>query len=192
MARIQIAALIVALLSPALVGATDLETSLLAAARGGNRDAVKALVVRGVDLEVRDERGAGALHLASAYGHVDVVEALIAAGAEVNAIGPIGNTALHYAAQEGFGEIAALLVAAGARTDIRAAYGTTPHSLAEGWGHRAVLASLAPVSEPTPGPSAGHWVVAGLAGLLALAGLPFLGVSAAQLLAQTPQAQAVR
>ena len=192
MARIQIAALIVALLSPTLVGATDLETSLLAAARGGSRDVVRALAVRGVDVEVRDERGASALHLASAYGHVEVVEALISAGADVNAIGPIGNTALHYAAQEGFGEIAALLVAAGARTDIRAEYGTTPRSLAEGWGHRAVVAAFAPVSEPTPGPTAGHWVVAGLAGLLTLASLPFLGLSAAQLLAQTPQAHAVR
>jgi len=192
MARIQIAVLIIALLSPALVGAADLEGSLLAAARSGSRDAVKALAVRGADLEARDERGASALHLAAAYGHTDVVEALLAAGADANAVGPIGNTALHYVAQEGHAEIAGLLVAAGARTSVRSEYGTTPRSLAEGWGHRDVIAALTPIAEPASGPGAGHWVLAGLAGILALAGLPFLGLSAAQLLAETPRAHVVR
>ena len=192
MARIRIAALIIALLSPALVRAAELENALLTAARSGNRDAVKALAVRGANLEACDEGGANALHLATAYGHVEVVEALLAAGADANAVGPIGNTALHYAAQEGHAEIAGLLVTAGARANLLSEYGTTPHSLAEGWGHRDVIAALTPVAEPASGPGAGHWVLAGLAGILALAGLPFLGLSAAQLLAETPHAHVVR
>jgi len=192
MARIGITALVIALLSPLAVRAIGLEGALLDAARNGDTDAVKALAVRGVDLETRGERGERALHLAAAYGHVEVVKALVAAGADIGAAGPIGNTPLHYAAQEGFAEIAALLVAAGADTEARSDYGTTPLSMAQGWGHREVVAALAPVAAPAPGPSAAQWLVAGLAGVLAVAGLPVLGLSAGRLLADVPHAHIAR
>jgi len=199
MARTLIAALIAALLIPAGSHATgpkpDLESSLLIAARTGDGDVVKALAVRGVDLETRDERGARALHLAAAYGHLEVVEALISAGADVDATGPIGNTALHYAAQEGHAEVAALLVAAGLSADASSEYGTTPRSLAAGWGHTDVVAALSPVSpvlDRTPGPSGGQWLLAGLAGLLTLACLPILGLAAGHLMAQAARLHAVR
>ena len=95
------------------------ETALMTCARTGHVEAVKSLLSRKADVNVRETRQGGhtALMRAVAAKHPEVVRALIAAGADWRARSKGGFTALLFAAQEGDLESARILVAAGANVN---------------------------------------------------------------------------
>jgi ankyrin repeat protein/outer membrane protein assembly factor BamB len=70
---------------PFLVRAADPSEELLAAAKKGDADAVKALLARGADVNAKNSYGATALSFAADKGHVEVVKLLLQNKADVNA-----------------------------------------------------------------------------------------------------------
>jgi tRNA A-37 threonylcarbamoyl transferase component Bud32 len=87
---------------------------LLEAARGGDRDAVLALLGQGASARWADGDGYSALMAAAENGHLPVVQVLLDRGADVNARDRKGKTALDYAAAGGHQDVVAALRARGA------------------------------------------------------------------------------
>ena len=87
-------------------------TPLMRAVYGNKRDAVTALLDdERLDLEVRDERGATALHVAVERGRSALVSQLLARGADPRSIDDAGRGLRHKASIQGYHEIAAMLEA---------------------------------------------------------------------------------
>ena len=74
-----------------VIGA-DIE--ILSAAANGDTETVKQLLAKGIDINVRDERGGTPLHGAAFFGQAEVAELLIQKGADVNARNNDGTTPL--------------------------------------------------------------------------------------------------
>ncbi len=105
------------------VKATNLDSGsllLLTSAQNGDSESVRRLVAEKVDIEVRDDYGRTALHVAAEYGQAEVAAFLIEAGADVEAktLKALGTyffwTPLTVAANWGHTSVAKLLIAAGA------------------------------------------------------------------------------
>ena len=88
--------------------------NLLEAARGGDRDAVLALLREGAGARWADGNGYSALMAAAENGHLPVVQVLLDHGADVNARDKEGKTALDYARAAGHQDVVAALRAQGA------------------------------------------------------------------------------
>ena len=73
-----------------LLGATNSRPPLLDAAKNGDKDALRALIQKKVDVNVAEADGATALHWASYRDDMESVELLIRAGAKVNAANDLG------------------------------------------------------------------------------------------------------
>lgn len=87
--------------------------ALLRAARMGNADTVKSLLVSpNVDVNGVDAEGNTALIEAARFGHDDVVEALLIAKADVNVKNKQGKTALMLASEGGHDDCVRLLTQA--------------------------------------------------------------------------------
>jgi len=98
------------------------EPALLAAARTGSVDSVKALLAHGAKADATERwHQQTALMWAAVADAPGAVQALLAAGANVDAAAEGGFTALHYAARAGSLEATRLLVGAGA--DVKALLG---------------------------------------------------------------------
>lgn len=89
---------------------------LYEAARSGNIEDVRRLLLEGYSTNHFDDLGKTPLHYAAEYGHLEVMEALIKAGANVNAHDErvIGNTPLGDVASSCSFEVAKLLIDSGA------------------------------------------------------------------------------
>lgn len=105
-------------------------TVLHAALYPYNPQVVKALLARGMDIDLRDGGGYTALQSAALHHLVPAAEALIALGANVNSIDKGGYTALHLAASSGSPEIIRLLLESGLDVDVKTKEGSTPLDLA--------------------------------------------------------------
>ena len=84
------------------------------AAMNGNRDAVRALLKDGADVNTTQADGMTALHWAAQKGDVDMAQMLLRAGARANAVTRYGVTALSLACANGSAEMVAALLAGGA------------------------------------------------------------------------------
>lgn len=97
-------------------------TALHFAAKYGYAETAKLFIENGADVDVQDEDGKTALHLATEYyGDLETVKTLIAAGADVNKEDKNDNTPLYYAIEESKADVVNALIAAGADPD-RVAY----------------------------------------------------------------------
>lgn len=97
---------------------TQEQKELIAAARGGDVEGIKAIIATGFDVDCELKYGSSALMLAAAKGHEEVVQVLAAAGAKVNRRNRFGSTALLEATEKGHLGVLKLLVQLGAEINL--------------------------------------------------------------------------
>ncbi|XP_051967996.1 ankyrin-3-like [Xyrauchen texanus] len=121
---------------------TDSNASYLRAARAGNLEKALDYIKSGVDINICNQNGLNALHLASKEGHVEVVAELIKLGASVDAATKKGNTALHIASLAGQVDVVKELVTNGANVNGQSQNGFTPLYMAAQENHLDVVKFL--------------------------------------------------
>nr|XP_021335915.1 ankyrin-3 isoform X17 [Danio rerio] len=124
------------------VESTDSNASYLRAARAGNIEKALDYIKTGVDINICNQNGLNALHLASKEGHVEVVTELIKLGATVDAATKKGNTALHIASLAGQADVVKELVNNGANINAQSQNGFTPLYMAAQENHLDVVKFL--------------------------------------------------
>ncbi|MEW6207109.1 MAG: ankyrin repeat domain-containing protein [Acidobacteriota bacterium] len=114
--RSKVAIVMIALLLPLSARAQDAGEELLAAARKGDIEKVRALLDRSVDVNSKSRYGATALSFASEHGYLEIVRLLVERGADVNVRDTFYNSdPATWAAIKGHTEIVSLLLDKGAR-----------------------------------------------------------------------------
>ncbi|XP_026206977.1 ankyrin-3-like isoform X12 [Anabas testudineus] len=121
---------------------TDVNACYLRAARAGNLEKALDYLKNGVDINICNQNGLNALHLASKEGHVEVVAELIKQGANVDAATKKGNTALHIASLAGQTDVVKELVTHGANVNAQSQNGFTPLYMAAQENHLDVVQFL--------------------------------------------------
>uniref|UniRef100_A0A8C9VAR9 Ankyrin 3 n=1 Tax=Scleropages formosus TaxID=113540 RepID=A0A8C9VAR9_SCLFO len=121
---------------------SDSNASYLRAARAGNLEKALDYIKSGVDINICNQNGLNALHLASKEGHVEVVAELLKLGANVDAATKKGNTALHIASLAGQTEVVKELVTNGANVNAQSQNGFTPLYMAAQENHLEVVRFL--------------------------------------------------
>src|SRR5438067_9132391 len=117
--------------------------SVAEAAMAGNRDAVRALLKDGADVNTALGDGMTALHYAASRHDVELARMLLYAGANVKATTRIGAyTPLLLAAKNGSAAVVEPLLNAGADVDAATSNGTTPLMFAAASGNRAAVETL--------------------------------------------------
>jgi ankyrin repeat protein len=113
------------------------------AAMNGNRDAVKALLKEGADVNTTQADGMTALHWAAQKGDVELAKVLLYASANLKATTRIGGyTPLLIASKNGDAPMIETLAAAGADANATTTNGTTPLMLAAAAGKPAAVSAL--------------------------------------------------
>ncbi|XP_061611271.1 ankyrin-3-like isoform X43 [Phyllopteryx taeniolatus] len=118
---------------------TDVNACYLRAARAGNLEKALDYLKNGVDINICNQNGLNALHLASKEGHVEVVAELLQQGAKVDAATKKGNTALHIASLAGQMEVVKELVTHSANINAQSQNGFTPLYMAAQENHLDVV-----------------------------------------------------
>ncbi|XP_076616510.1 ankyrin-3-like isoform X41 [Chaetodon auriga] len=121
---------------------TDVNACYLRSARAGNLEKALDYLKNGVDINICNQNGLNALHLASKEGHVEVVAELIKHGANVDAATKKGNTALHIASLAGQAEVVKELVTHNANVNAQSQNGFTPLYMAAQENHMDVVQFL--------------------------------------------------
>jgi ankyrin repeat protein len=113
------------------------------AAMAGDREAVRALLQKGADVNAAQGDGVTALHWAATRGDAELTRMLLVAGANVRAATRFaGYMPLHVAAERGFAPVVEALVKAGADANATTSRGTTPLMLAAAAGDTGALTAL--------------------------------------------------
>jgi len=113
------------------------------AASKGDREGVRALLKKGLDVNEAQGDGTTALHWAAIKGDADLAQMLIYAGANVRATTRLGAyTPLYLAAKGGYSSVVAALLAAGADAKVTTTNGTTPLMIAAAAGDPRTITSL--------------------------------------------------
>jgi ankyrin repeat protein len=122
--------------SVALVG-TPADAPVAVAAMRGDREAVRALLLKGTDVNVALSDGMTALHYAAARNDAQMAEMLLYAGANPKAKTRLNDyTPLHVAAESGSAAVVKILLNAGAEVNAKTSVsGVTPLHLAAGAGN---------------------------------------------------------
>uniref|UniRef100_A0A8C9RNY9 Ankyrin 3 n=1 Tax=Scleropages formosus TaxID=113540 RepID=A0A8C9RNY9_SCLFO len=123
-------------------GFPQCNASYLRAARAGNLEKALDYLKSGVDINICNQNGLNALHLASKEGHVEVVAELIKLGANIDAATKKGNTALHIASLAGQTDVVKELVTNGANVNAQSQNGFTPLYMAAQENHLEVVQFL--------------------------------------------------
>jgi ankyrin repeat protein len=116
--------------------------ALVDAARNADRDALRALLQKKVDVNAAEGDGATALHWASYRDDVESASLLIRAGANVNAANDLGVTPLWTACQNGSAAMVRTLLAAGANPNAALLAGETPVMVAARSGYPDIVELL--------------------------------------------------
>ena len=117
-------------------------TLLQLAAVKGSKDIAELLLLKGADVNAKNNDSQTPLHFAAAKGETQLVKLLISKGAELNAKDSYGFTPLHNAASGGNKEAAEYLISKGAGINSRTSHGSTPLHLAVSYNHRDAVQSL--------------------------------------------------
>ncbi len=134
---------IVALCFSALMHAASPATSVVDAAMQGNRDAVKALLKDGADVNTAAGDGMTALHWAVQKGDLELARMLLYAGANVKATTRIGGySPLILASRNGNAAMIEALLAGGADPGSATASGTSALMFAAQAGNAAAVQAL--------------------------------------------------
>src|SRR4051812_32278650 len=113
------------------------------AAMNGNREAVKALLKEGADVNTTQADGMTALHWAAQKGDVELAKVLLYASANLKATTRIGGyTPLLIASKNGDAAMIEALTQAGADANATTTNGTTPLMLASAAGKPAAVQAL--------------------------------------------------
>ncbi|XP_053548224.1 ankyrin-3 isoform X4 [Bombina bombina] len=128
--------------SPRSPSKSDTNASYLRAARAGNLEKALDYLKNGVDINICNQNGLNALHLASKEGHIEIVSELIQRGADVDASTKKGNTALHIASLAGQTNVVKVLVTSGANVNAQSQNGFTPLYMAAQENHQEVVKFL--------------------------------------------------
>jgi hypothetical protein len=110
-------------------------TALMAAVYVGADLLAHDLIVRGADVDRRDQEGYTALMYASNAGQEGMVKTLLDAGADANAFDNAGSTPVMFAAQHGYAGIVKRLLIAGANPGRRRGDGLSAWDFAAQNGH---------------------------------------------------------
>jgi len=130
-------------LSFAVVLSAQSPAPIAGAAQNGDRETVKTLLKKGLDVNEAQGDGTTALHWAAIKGDAEMAQMLIYAGANVRATTRIGAyTPLYLAAKGGYSDVVAALLAAGADAKTVTANGTTPLMIAAAAGDTRSITSL--------------------------------------------------
>uniref|UniRef100_A0A8C2M3W6 Ankyrin 3, epithelial n=1 Tax=Cricetulus griseus TaxID=10029 RepID=A0A8C2M3W6_CRIGR len=124
------------------MASSDANASYLRAARAGHLEKALDYIKNGVDINICNQNGLNALHLASKEGHVEVVSELLQRDANVDAATKKGNTALHIASLAGQAEVVKVLVTNGANVNAQSQNGFTPLYMAAQENHLEVVRFL--------------------------------------------------
>jgi len=118
-------------------------TAFVEAAMNGNRDAVRALLKDGADVNTTQADGMTALHWAAQKGDVELAKVLLYASANLKATTRIGGyTPLLIASKNGDAAMIETLTQAGADANVATTNGTTPLMLAAAAGKPAAVTAL--------------------------------------------------
>jgi uncharacterized protein len=126
----------------AAVAAAAERPSLVDAAKNADREAVRALLAKKVDVNAADADGTTALHWASYRDDVETADLLIRGGAKVNAATDLGVTPLWSASLNGSETMVRRLLDAGANPNAALLGGETPLMVAARSGYPAVVERL--------------------------------------------------
>ena len=130
-------------LSFAVVINAQTAAPIAGAAQSGDREAVRALLKKGVDVNEAQGDGTTALHWAAMTGDAEMAQMLLVAGANVRATTRLGAyTPLYLAAKGGYADVVAALLAAGADAKAATSNGTTPLMIAAAAGDARSINSL--------------------------------------------------
>ena len=129
------------LLGVAIVGAQS--SPIANAAMNGDREAVRALIKKGLDVNEALGDGTTALHLAAMKGDAELAQMLLVAGANNRATTRIGAyTPLYLAARGGHSAVVAALLAAGADPKAETTNGTTALMIGAASGDTKTITAL--------------------------------------------------
>src|SRR5688572_11790684 len=129
------------LLSASIISAQS--ASIADAAMNGDRETVRALLKKGLDVNEAQGDGTTALHWAAIKGDAELAQMLIFAGANHRATTRLGAyTPLYLAARGGHAAVVAALLAAGADANAVTSNGTTPLMIASAAGDTKTITSL--------------------------------------------------
>lgn len=115
---------------------------LIEATKADDLTGAEALLVRGHNVDVRDENRRTSLFFASIRGNEDFVELLLRFNPRVNTVDKFGSSPLYYAAAGNYAGVIELLVEKGARLNDQNRQGLTPLMVAASEGHLAAVQTL--------------------------------------------------
>ena len=128
------------------INTIDHETGLaplMIAAIQGKRDITAALLDRGAEVDLKDEKkGRTALHFAAKTGHADCMKELLKRAAAPNAVDNYKKTALMHAAKGGYLDCVLLLLQRGASYNMVDGNGFSAMHYAARFGHHMVVSAL--------------------------------------------------
>lgn len=121
----------------------QLNKQLLEASEKGDSRVVMALLDSGADVNVMNEYGAHAIHVAAQGQHDEVIKILMSKNVDYNATTEDGLTALHFAARQGYLETVNTLIDNGADVNVLGLrYGRTALHYAAEQGRQEVVEVL--------------------------------------------------